>query len=924
MAFHPFKHFRKHQKVYLAGLTIMTMVIFIFSFGAADPFTRAMHWIGLNAHHGTPVVELYGKTIHTDDLEKLRWKRQMASEFLIFGSILQLGQRMSLPMPLERSLLDLQMKYGPKKEQKEPTPMQGTLQQVQLALLRAQFSPPDMRLQPLQNQLRDIQRQLGLPGVQKNPEQYQALDTMATVLAFQAWASDPQRQLGDSYFGGSVRPEDLLDFLIWKHEADRLGITLTPADVYRQINRAWGDGDQFVKPDEKFDANLWVSSFFQNNQRIHKSLTPHDLLNALTEEFRVAMAKEAVLGQAPGVRSYRQEADGVHYSPSVATPDEFYRYFKEQRTALSVSMLPIAVKSFVDKVQTSPTETDLRNLYERYKNDEPSPTRRQPGFKLPRRIKLEYLSYQPEGPFARKLAAKAIELLPVFRIGQPASAFAAGGGLAWAASIAGYADADTAVRALYEKYRADESRRESVRYDQDDTKAGRFGLNRELQNQRGVELQASVSVLGELMGDISTGVTPLAAPTGWLAANEYHARASLTPHAATVLAGASSSPLTAMTLPMRYLYTTQPFEAVREQLTERFERTLARTLMDSRVLAFRKELDKVLGSHDDKKLADFLKKAMPEYGLEDLHVMREPQTQQEMLDRPDPALRELQAAWERTPRKPFQDPTTNPDLKSFARDMFVPFDNPQRQQEPPIRSEQFPTDSGEVVWVLWKSEDLQAKVRPFDDIRDEVKEAWYMEQARRLARDKARQINEQLKEQKLLPDPAVQFLLEQNQGTVFQLHKVSHLTAPEFSLPGERFSKGPYHPYQPPKEFIPYPQSDFVDQLLKLKKRGDSLVLADQPAKHFYVAVLMEDPQPPDRREFYDVYGQPSLGSSDLMAPTPEEPLWSKMMADRQRKYAQKVLEQLRAEATKDLQGSDYVLPDEVRNRGVSSSDTGD
>jgi hypothetical protein len=698
---------------------------------------------------------------------------------------------------------------------------------------------------------------------------------------------------------------------------------LTQADVFREVNRAWGDGDQFLKPDEKFDANQWVSIFFQSNQRIHKSLTPHDLLNALTNEFRVVMAKEALLGQASGVRAYRQEVDGVHYSPSVATPDEFYRYFKEQRTALSVSMLPIAVKSFVDKVQASPTEPDLRNLYQRYKNDEPSPTRRQPGFKLPRRIKLEYLSYRPDGPFARKLATKAIELLPVFRIGQPAAAFAAGGGLAWAASIAGFADADTAIRALYDKYREDESRRVSVRYDQDDKT--RFGLSMELQSQPGVDLQASTALLGELMGAIGTGATPLAAPTGWLAANEYHARASLTPYAATVLAGASSSPLIAMTLPMRYLYTTQPFEAVSEQLAERFEKTLAKTLMDSRVLAFRKELDKVLGSHDEKKLDEFLKKAMPEYGLEDLHVMREPQTQHEMLDHPDPALRELQAAWEKTTSKPFQDPNRNPDLMSFARDMFFPFDSVQRQQEQPSRSAQFPTDAGDVVWVLWKSEDLPAKVRDFDDIHDEVKEAWYMEQARRLARDKARQINEELKKQDLASsEAAVQFLVEQNLGEVFQLHKVSHLTAPEFNLPGMKFSATDYRRYQPPKEFVPYPPAYFVDQLLKLKKRGESLVIADKPAKHFYVAVLMEDPQPPERREFYDVYGQPTLDNRDLMSPNQEEPLWSKMMGDRQRKYAQKMLEQLRAEATKDLQGSDYVLPEDVRNRGISSSDTGE
>jgi hypothetical protein len=162
-------------------------------------------------------------------------------------------------------------------------------------------------------------------------------------------------------------------------------------------------------------------------------------------------------------------------------------------------------------------------------------------------------------------------------------------------------------------------------------------------------------------------------------------------------------------------------------------------------------------------------------------------------------------------------------------------------------------------------------------------------------------------------------------GEVFQLPKVSHLTTPDFNQPGMRAFGAKYYPYVPPKNYIPYPPSDFIDQLLKLTKRGESLVIADKPAKHFYVALLMEDPQPPERREFFDVYGQPSLDLRELMpSSNQDEPLWSKMMADRQRNYAQKVLEQLRAEATKDLQGGEYVLPEDVRSRGMSSSDSGE
>jgi hypothetical protein len=928
MAFHPFKHFRKYQKVYLAALTVFTMFIFVAQFGAGDLFSSLQRWVALSVHRGDKVLSLYGKSVYIDELEKLRWQRQLASEFLVsnswVGAVMSMGQ--SSGTPLEKSFMDVQAKFGPKKDQKDPTPLQTTLSQVYFTLIIAgnpRFSAPETRLSSLQKQLRDVQRQLSLPEIQKNEAQYRALDTLATILAFYSWAMDPQRQLEDSYFGGSLRATevaDSLDFLIWKQQADRLGIVLTPADVCREINRAWGNGD-YLPTDGNFETNEYVSFFFRTNQRYHKNLTPRDLLGALTDEFRVALAKEALLGSASGVRSYRQAVDGIHFSPSAATPDEFYQYFRDQRTALSVSILPIEVKEFVDKVQAKPTEADLRSLYERYKNEEPAPARRQPGFKEPRRIKLQYLSYRPEGAFARKLAARAIELLPVFRVGQPAAPFAAGGGLVWAAHLASYADEDAAIRALYMKYREEENRRVPVRYDRDDST--RFGLSTDVPSQQNVELQASTAFVGQLLGDLSTGATPLAAPTAWLAANESQARATLTAYASAVLAGASRSPLPAMTLPMRYLYTTQPFEAVREQLRERFLNTLSRTLMDNNVLAFRKELDKVLAAHSEQKLDEFLKKAIPEYGLEDFHAMKAPQTQQDMSDHPDPQLKDLQAAWEAAPSKPFQEPSRSVDINSFAKDMFYPFDAMRMGQATPGRSEQFAAAGGEVVYVLWKSEDLQAHVRPFDLVRNEVKDAWYLEQARKLAREKAQQINAELKKQNLAPDAAVQFLVQQNLGGVFQLDKVSHLTAPEFSLPGQKFSATDYRPYAPPKEFVPYPPSDFVDQLLKLKKRGESLVMADKPVKHFYVAVLMEDPQPPERKEFYDAYSQPSMPSLDFM-PAQEEPLWYKMMTDRQRKFERKVLEQLRAEATKDLQDGDYVLPDSVRTRTESSRDSGE
>jgi hypothetical protein len=918
MAFHPFKHFRKHQKVYLAGLTILTMIIFVASFGAGDLFTTLQRWLALSVRRGDKVLPLYGKTIYTDDLEKLRWQRQLASEFLLYD----VGA--NLDNPLQKSLADFQKKFTQKKGTNDlPSPMEEAFVQMQTAMRLASDAiasnaPLEQRLQPLRNALASIQTQS--LGKETDPTKYHALDAIATNLALQAWFVEHPQWANASYFGGSLRAEDLLDFLIWKHQADRLGIVLTPADVCREVNRAWGNGQDYLRPDGPFDTNEWVVAFFRHNSKIHKNLTPRDLLHALTDEFRVQMAKQALLGSASGVRGYRDAVDGIHVSPSAATPDEFYAYFREQRTALSVSLLPIAVERFLAeaKKRFQPTEADLRNLYERYKNDEPSPARRQPGFKEPRRIKVGYFSYRTEGPLARKLAAKAVELLPFFRVGQPASAFAAGGGLAWAASIASYADLDMALLSLYEKYR------EEIK---------QFGRTYDLLDQRTVELQAAAATLGQLLGSLSAGSTPLAGPTSWLATNALYVRNTMAAYASTVLAGASTSPLPALTLPLS-LYVPQPFDSVRPQLLERFQNTLAKNLMDSNILHLRKEMDKVLASHSEDKLANLLKKAVDEYGIENIHFMKTAQTRQEILDHPDPALAELRQAYENAGENPFErfalfgPRESRPDFVAALFHNFEPTLQERQfeqllKQERPWRTKQFRSLAGDTVWVFWRSEDLPAHVRPFSVVRNEVEEAWYLEQARKLAREKAQQIHAELQKQNLAPEAALQFLVQQNLGNVFRLDKVAHLTVPEFNLPGAKVSPADYRPYVPPKELFPYPPSDFVDQLLKLKKRGESLVMADKPVKHFYVAVLMEDPQPPERQEFYDAYRQSSLPNLHLL-PTQEEPLWYQMMAERQRKYEQEILVQLRTEATPDLQDGEYVLPDSVRNRSESGRDFGE
>src|SRR5436853_20518 len=121
MAFNPFHQFRKHQKVIMAGMVVVAMITFIFSFGPGDLFTRGGFLGG--------------------------WRGR--------------------------------------------------------GILTA--------------------------------EQKSFLSELLKLLPYVAWQTDLNRR---SVFllGGGISTDEMLDFMIWKHQADRLGITLSVPEIGQEVN----------------------------------------------------------------------------------------------------------------------------------------------------------------------------------------------------------------------------------------------------------------------------------------------------------------------------------------------------------------------------------------------------------------------------------------------------------------------------------------------------------------------------------------------------------------------------------------------------------------------------------------------------------------------------------------------------------------
>src|SRR5262249_39940425 len=154
-------------------------------------------------------------------------------------------------------------------------------------------------------------------------------------------------------FFGPTSQAEMLDFLIWRRQADQLGIQLNREGINEEVMRA--TQRLFTSGD---------SRAIENQLSRDQGFSSELLVSALGEEFRVRLAKKAFLG------------------PDPVTPEDFWNYFQEKRTETQVGVLPVPVrqKAFLDKVGT-PSEGDLQELFNKYNNKEAAPGQADPGFK---------------------------------------------------------------------------------------------------------------------------------------------------------------------------------------------------------------------------------------------------------------------------------------------------------------------------------------------------------------------------------------------------------------------------------------------------------------------------------------------------------------------------------------------------------------
>jgi hypothetical protein len=899
MAFNPFHWFRKerNKKILFVCLIIMCMLVFILSFGAGDAVQRGLAFFGGVRGQGEVVVKLYGDKVYERDLRQLLEHRRAASAFLLrtagehqYAAVQDLEKDKELASGLS-SLGGMAKSY----------PVRAKM------LVFSQRNPPSIEriVGEVQDDLNHLARLATNADVRDDPANLQKLQNMATALGFLLWQAEVFLQLPGRgevfYFGGSRRPDDLLDFLIWRHYADKLGITLTDEGVLQELNRE-ACGREAI-PGKSFANDPKVKQFLSNKEL--SGITPAILLEALRDEFRVCMAQSLVLGREPGARAYRNLL-GANASPAVGTLDEFLKYYRKQRTTLTVRFLPLAVENFVNSLKArEPSEAELRTLFEQNKNHEADPSRREPGFKEPERVAIEWVSARPDDPYYKELSGALLgaysdpKEVVKFRFGGLAGAPLPGTG------ALGPLAARAAPLALDPLALADAAYRRDNSYwshpedktivDLDDGKV--------LPHRSAYRPDNVGQTLGALLGASLSG-NAFAAPATWYGLGTAH-KVQDGAGFATLLLGRGLPPLPGapvlgwpIGLAGRYRSQALAPAAVRPLLLVQEQERMATTLLENDLRGLEAELAKFKGKEKEKeKVRAYVLKA-----VEDFHLrhgsMPSLHSAQEIAEG-------LKGAQDKFNLRPLLEAARRTwggrslTVRQFA-DMLLDKDRPQGA--PPaapyqVRRITSAASSGEAT-LFWRTADMPARVPvSLSAVRRQVEAAWRFERARQLARKKALELAKEK---------------AQTAGDIkpFELQDIA-LLVPK----GPQALAGPpvpFRPYRVPPdqaEQFPYPPADLAAQLMQLKQPGDAMVIADRPARTFYVATLVARDDRQNLDDFFStVYGK---GAS-------QGALWQHFLADRSQEYRKKVLEQLRREAVgadKIDKDGKYVLAEDVRKR---------
>jgi len=666
------------------------------------------------------------------------------------------------------------------------------------------------------------------------------------------------------YFGSGVKLEELVDFQIWLHEADRLGITFQPEQVLDLMS------EDLVGNFSKFDMNQ-LYAILRDLRLSNRNPSYALLVKALNDEYRARTAQTALelsdRGNLMRNNKLKFHMDSVPEVRIPLSPAMLWDSFKDNRSEFDVSLVPIVVEDFVDQIPT-PTEAELKSLFIEHQKDRYDPSSPVPGFEIPTSTRVEYVMGDPTSAKFKQWSKAAILMEAIPSAWIPSSPLA---------TLVRYVGGPLAQRALleniYETIRTQRNLRDSYL-----TAAwNQSGVYQAMANKLASTYpEAAVSLIAGFAQPSNIFTAPLGYgafgpvrhPKELALGLEAEVKERVPVYATLALAGSTGNLLQTLTILQnldkeKYF----PLDVVKQNITDYLERRQAETWVNSNMIALRRQLEDPANNAVGRE-ANFnrlLKNQLPKLGLElastkdfynRFNIDKAPELQPlvkafekertlvnfyEGRDlTPESALKEgdfyrlffdgtepFSAAGSTYKAKPWP-PRVQPKKAVAGNASLTPAD----VNKPPAPIELF--DKAEKPFLFWKVKDEVGKVpASIDVVKDRVEKAYKLLKARdNKALPKAKELADLLQKSEEGFGPVLQYDPLNIKRPVINLKRLANLYTKDIhqptSLP-KAFQAGSrdYGTFPLPKDTFSYPREDMAKEILSLQDLKKPIEIGD-------------------------------------------------------------------------------------------------
>ncbi len=196
------------------------------------------------------------------------------------------------------------------------------------------------------------------PEIQKMPQGQERAQLLARLTEYKGKLE--ARAVKPRYFDTGVTLDELVDFKVWQHEADRLGVNLIPEHVKTLLNddlfalAFFRDyGYKIFEANERDLILTLLRDMRATSQRVSETM----IFKALNDEYRVRIAQKALALSDPYLEMDSELTTRIPLSPAM-----LWDHFKENRLTFDVALIPIEVSKFTSQVP-QPTEADLQSMF---------------------------------------------------------------------------------------------------------------------------------------------------------------------------------------------------------------------------------------------------------------------------------------------------------------------------------------------------------------------------------------------------------------------------------------------------------------------------------------------------------------------------------------------------------------------------------